>query len=200
MTKCLCTGESLLIYERLGINLTSTFFIRNRTSVSRLPPSENHGRLLGGKPNATAVSDLVTLNLVKAFPGAAALMIEEPGLVSVIMQRFGSLALAGAVGPTGDEMSAPPRENPGQAAFCESFSPATRRKQFATGGGLGRSACHRIFLASSSAMSGRYRRTCSRSLSFSDSSSAVNGKPICRSQRDTSPAGSTSDPSGLRSP
>jgi hypothetical protein len=70
---------------------------------------DNFGRVLGGEGQPDDIFSIVTLNLMEAFPGAASLMMERPALFSAIMQRFGTLSLAGAVGASEAEMSARPK-------------------------------------------------------------------------------------------
>jgi hypothetical protein len=70
--------------------------------------TNNFGRVLDGEGQPDVIFSIVTLNLMKAFPGAASLMMEGSALFSAILQRFGTLSLAGAVGASGAEMSAQP--------------------------------------------------------------------------------------------
>jgi hypothetical protein len=69
----------------------------------------NFGRVLDGEGQPDDLVSIVTLNLMKAFPGASSFIMEEPALFSAIMQRFGTLSLAGAVGASGADMSAQPK-------------------------------------------------------------------------------------------
>jgi len=58
----------------------------------------SYGRLLSGEVGAEAVFTLVMRDLTHAFPGASILLTEAPELLTIIVQRFGTLSLAGAVG------------------------------------------------------------------------------------------------------
>jgi hypothetical protein len=70
---------------------------------------QNYGRIFAGEEQTEEdIFNVVTLNLMRAFPGISSLLMEQPALFSVIMQQFGTLSLAGAIGASGTEIRAEP--------------------------------------------------------------------------------------------